>query len=209
MKKIIAINGSPRSGWNTDILVREAAAGAASAGAEVELLDLYQLEKFTGCVSCFGCKTEAHRGKCVCKDGLGDVLAKIRTADGLILGSPVYLGDITAGLRALYERLIFQSISYNLDTPSYSKRKIPVVFILTSNAPEGYYTDLLKRYKESLEAFVGPTHTLVSGNTLQVSNYEKYNWTMFDPEEKKARRETVFPLDRKAAFAMGAALLGL
>ena len=48
MKKIVAINGSPRSGWNTDILVREAAAGAAAAGAEVEMVDLYRLEKFTG-----------------------------------------------------------------------------------------------------------------------------------------------------------------
>ena len=57
MKKIIAINGSPRSGWNTDILVREAAAGAAFTGAEVEVINLYKLEKFTGCVSCFGCKT--------------------------------------------------------------------------------------------------------------------------------------------------------
>jgi len=44
MKRIIAINGSPRSGWNTDVLVRQAAAGAASAGAEVEYIDLYKLE---------------------------------------------------------------------------------------------------------------------------------------------------------------------
>ena len=45
MKKIIAVNGSPRTGWNTDILVREAAAGAASAGAQVEVINLYDLEK--------------------------------------------------------------------------------------------------------------------------------------------------------------------
>ena len=82
MKKIIAINGSPRSGWNTDILVREAADGAASADAAVEIIDLYKLEKYTGCISCFGCKTEAHLGKCICRDGLADVLEKIRTADG-------------------------------------------------------------------------------------------------------------------------------
>lgn len=44
MKKIIVINGNPRSCWNTDILVREAAAGAASAGAEAEVIDLYKLE---------------------------------------------------------------------------------------------------------------------------------------------------------------------
>ena len=207
MKKIIAINGSPRSGWNTDILIREAAAGAASAGAEAEIIDLHRLEKFTGCVSCFGCKTEANLGKCICKDGLMDVLENIRTADGLILGSPVYLGDITAGLRALYERLVFQHISYKLDPPNYNNRKIPVVFILTSNAPEGYYADLLTRYKGSLETFVGPTQTLLSADTLQVGNYEKYNWTMFNPDKKKARRETVFPQERQTAFALGKAML--
>jgi len=207
MKNIIVINGSPRSGWNTDILVREAAAGAASAGAETEIIDLYKLEKFTGCVSCFGCKTEAHLGKCIYRDGLTDVLEKIRAADGLILGSPVYLGDITAGLRALYERLVFQYISYKTEPSNYNSRRIPVVFILTSNAPGEYYADLLKRYHGSLEAFVGPTKTLISGNTLQISNYEKYNWTMFNPDEKKKRRETVFPQERQAAFEIGRDML--
>lgn len=207
MKKIIAINGSPRSGWNTDILVREAAAGAASAGAEAEIIDLYKLEKFTGCISCFGCKTEAHLGKCICRDGLADVLEKIRTADGLILGSPVYLGDVSAGLRALFERLVFQYISYKLDPPNYNSQKIPVVFILTSGAPEGCYADLLKRYKGSLETFVGPTQTLVSADTLQVSNYDRYNWTMFNPDKKKERRDTVFPQERQAAFTLGVNML--
>ena len=44
MKKIVAINCSPRSAWNTATLVREAAKGAENQGAEVELLDLYKLE---------------------------------------------------------------------------------------------------------------------------------------------------------------------
>lgn len=204
MKHIIAINGSPRSGWNTDILVREAAAGAESEGAEVEVVDLYRLDKFTGCVSCFGCKTEGHLGECVCQDGLGGVLEKIRHADGVILGSPVYLGDISAGLRALYERLIFQYITYKTEPRSYSERKIPVVLILTSNVPEEYDAQLLNQYKNSLENFIGPTQTLVSGNTLQVNDYEKYNWTMFDPEEKRERREKVFPKERQTAFSLGA-----
>ena len=207
MKKIVAINASPRSGWNTDLLVRETAAGAASAGAEVEVIDLYRLEQFTGCVSCFGCKTQAHLGQCVCRDGLTEVLEKIRTADGLILGSPVYLGDVTAGLRALYERLVFQYISYKVEPANYSTRRIPVVFILTSGAPEGCYDDLVKRYRENLEAFVGPTQTLVSADTLQVNNYDRYNWTMFNADEKKKRRETVFPKEKQAAFDLGAGMI--
>ena len=50
-KKIVAVNAGPRKGWNTDILVTEAAEGAKSAGAEVERFDLYRLGKFTGCLS--------------------------------------------------------------------------------------------------------------------------------------------------------------
>ena len=209
MKKIIAINGSPRSGWNTDILIREAAAGAASAGAEVEIIDLYKLEKFTGCVSCFGRKTEGHLGRCVCRDGLQEVLEKIRQADGLILGSPVYLGDISAGLRALYERLVFQYITYKNEVRSYNERRIPVVLIVTSNVPAEYDAELLKRYRGTLEAFVGPTRTLASGNTLQVTDYGRYHWTMFNAEEKKAHREANFPEDKKAAYQLGAGMLNI
>ena len=50
MKKILAINCSPRTTWNTATLVREAAKGAEGQGAEVEGIDLYKLEKFTGCL---------------------------------------------------------------------------------------------------------------------------------------------------------------
>ena len=81
--------------------------------------------------------------------------------------------------------------------------------VVTSGAPAEYDAELLNRYKGTLEAFVGPTQTLASGSTLQVNNYERYNWTMFNAEEKKARRETVFPEDRKAAYQLGADMLRL
>jgi multimeric flavodoxin WrbA len=212
MAKIIAINGSPRSGWNTDILVREAAEGARQAGAEVEVIDLYKLEKYTGCISCFGCKRESSLGRCVCRDGLFPVLEKIREADGLILGSPVYLSEISAGLRALYERLIFQYISYKKEPRSYAQRQIPVVMIFTGNAPEAFfqgpvYGKLVENYKNTLSGFIGPTKVLISADTLQVEDYTPYNWTMFDPEAKKKRREEVFPAERKEAFRLGAEMV--
>lgn len=213
MSKLIAINCSPRSIWNTATLVREAAEGARSKGAQVEIIDLYQLDKFTGCISCFGCKREPNIGKCVCKDGLAPVLDAIREADGLIIGTPNYLGDVSAGFRALYERLIFQSLTYKKEQRSYNDRKIPVLLIMTSNAPAGAYRVLgyrkkLKGYKQSLEAFVGETEVFVSGNTLQVNDYSIYNWTMFDPDAKKKRREKVFPKECKRVFELGAKLFG-
>ena len=73
-KKIIAVNAGPRKGWNTDALVTEAARGAESAGAVVEKFDLFQLERHTGCLSCFGCKKEQFKGHCICRDGLTQVL---------------------------------------------------------------------------------------------------------------------------------------
>ena len=213
MGKIIAINCSPRSIWNTATLVKEAAEGARSKGAQVEIIDLYKLRKFTGCLSCFGCKREPNLGKCIIKDGLGPVLEAIREADGLILGTPNYLGDVSAGFRALYERLIFQSLTYKTEPKSYNDRKIPVLLIMTSNAPEAAYPMLgykkkLKDYKNTLDAFVGETEVFVSGNTLQVSDYSIYDWTMFDPKAKQKRREKVFPKECKKAFELGAELFG-
>ena len=208
MKKIVAINCSPRTVWNTATLVREAAKGAEAQGAEVTVIDLCKLEKFTGCISCFGCKLPDNLGKCICKDGLAPVLEAIRNADGLIIGSPNYLGDMTAGFRALYERLIFQALTYKTEVRSYNEKQIPVLMIMTSNASEEYYSqigydEMLKRYQGTLGTFVGPTKILISSDTLQVKDYSRYNWTMFDPEHKKERHEAVFPEDKKKAFALG------
>ncbi|MCR5151321.1 MAG: flavodoxin family protein [Clostridiales bacterium] len=207
-KKIVAVNAGPRKGWNTDTLINEAIKGAESAGAEVIKFDLFRLEKYTGCISCFGCKKEEFKGHCICRDGLTPVLDAIREADGLIIGSPNYLSEMTASFRALYERLIFQNLTYNIDTPCCNERFIPVLLIMTSNAPGGSYTGLLQNYQNTLTNFVGPTRVLVSGNTLQLKDYSKtdWEWTMFNPEAKIRRHETVFPKECENAFAMGKAL---
>jgi len=140
------------------------------------------------------------------------VLEAIRNADGLIIGSPNYLGDMTAGFRALFERLIFQSLTYKTEVRSYNQKQIPVLMIMTSNASEDFYTQIgydqmLQRYQGSFNTFVGPTKILISSDTLQVKDYSRYNWTMFDPEHKKERHETVFPEDKKKAFDLGAQMV--
>ena len=58
----------------------------------------------------------------------------ITEADGLIICSPNYLGEMTASFRALYERLVFQSLTYNRETPCCNQNPIPVLLIMTSNA---------------------------------------------------------------------------
>lgn len=81
---------------------------------------------------------------------------------------------------------------------------------MTSNAPDTGYVNLVRGYQQTLNRFVGPTETLVSGNTLQLRDYSRtdWPWTMFDPEAKQRRHETVFPEECREAFRMGAALAG-
>ena len=185
-KRIVAVNAGPRKGWNTDTLIDEAIKGAEEAGAEVQKFDLYRLEKYTGCISCF-----------------------IREADGLIIGSPNYLSELTASFRALYERLIFQNLTYTVEEPCCNERFVAVLLIMTSNAPDTMYAGLLQNYQNTLSRFIGPTKVLVSGETLQLKDYSKtdWPWTMFDPEARQKRHETVFPKECKKAYDAGAALV--
>ena len=208
-KKIVAVNAGPRMGWNTETLITEASKGAESAGATIERFDLFRLEKYTGCISCFGCKKEKFKGRCICRDGLTPVLDAIREADGLMIGSPNYLSELTASFRALYERLIFQNLTYAVENPCCNERPIPVLLIMTSNAPDTMFLDMMKNYQQVLTRFVGPTEFFVSGDTLQLKDYSKtdWPWNLFDPAEKQKRHETVFPQECEKVFELGAALV--
>ncbi len=203
-KKIIAVNAGPRKGWNTDTLIDEAIKGAQSTGAEVVKFNLFRLEKYTGCVSCFGCKKEKYKGYCIRKDGLTEVLDAIREADGLIIGSPNYLGELTASFRALYERLIFQNLTYNTEVPCCNENPTPTLLIMTSNAPDNAYMPLLHNYKDVFDRFVGSCEIFVSGETLQIKDYSKTDWPwFFNAEERYERHEKVFPKEKEAVFEKG------
>lgn len=212
MSTIVTVNASPRLKWNTATLVQEAARGAREAGADVTHFDLYRLERFTGCISCFGCKRSPNEGRCIYRDGLKPVIDAIREADGVILGSPNYLGDVSAAFRALYERLVFQSLTYKKKPMSYEHRLAPTLMIMTSNAPKamyavGSYATMIAGYKAGLSGAVGPTKVMISGDTLQVSDYDRYDWTMFDPASKQRRREEVFPKEMQKAYMLGKSLV--
>ena len=152
---------------------------------------------------------EKNKGHCICRDGLTPVLDAIRESDGLIIGSPNYLSEMTASFRALYERLIFQSLTYNMEDPCCNQKEIPVLLIMTSNAPDTAYRGLLENYRQTLSRFVGPCQAFVSGDTLQLKDYSKtdWPWTMFDPKAKKERHDTVFPEERNTVYEMGKAMI--
>ncbi len=202
--KMVAINASPRKGWNTDMLIDKAIEGAESEGAEVEKFDLYKLDKFTGCRSCMACKRIGRAGTCYINDGLKPVLDAIKGSDGIIMGAPNYFGDLCAEFKLLYERLLFPYLTYDPSRMSCNGRRVPVLLIMTSNARDDMYSGMLETYRRNLETFMGPTKVLVSGETLQVEDYSKYTLSMFDPVQRKERREKVFPQELQKAFELGA-----
>lgn len=209
--RAIAINGSPRKGWNTETLLKEALKGAESAGAETKLVQLYDLN-YTGCKSCFGCKRKGEEScHCVVKDDLTQVLDEVLEADVLLLGSPIYLGGVTGEMTSFLERLLFPLLSYD----DYNKRlfngKINSAFIYTMNAPEEYYIGGLEQYLQNrsqlLSYLGGEMETYASFDTYQFSDYTKYHAGAFDETHKRKVREEQFPKDMEAAYEIGRRLI--
>jgi len=207
--KVIGLNGSPRSGWNTAQMVKSVLDGAKSAGADTEYVDLYKLN-FRGCASCFECCRiggESY-GKCALNDDLKPLLEKIRQADALVIGSPIYFGDVTACVRALLERLLFQVLQYSRTRMISNDRRIPVRLVFTTNAPqEGFHKTLNEGLIQTIGRFVGDTEIIEANDTLQFPDYSKYESSVFNVEAKLKRHEEVFPKDLERAFNTGVKLI--
>ncbi|MZK53814.1 flavodoxin family protein [Clostridium beijerinckii] len=210
--KIIAINGSPRKNKNTVTLLNRALEGAKSQGSEIELINLYDL-KYRGCISCFACKRkDGEHGKCAMKDDLTHVLEKLKTADAIIFGSPIYNMNITSGISALLERFVFSNVIYSTEIPTVYPRKIQSGFIYTMGITEKYMDDtgyklVLKPYQDSISMVLGnPIKLLYSYDTYQFTDYEKYESSMFSEKAKAKHRAEQFPIDCQKAFDMGVSL---
>jgi multimeric flavodoxin WrbA len=210
--KVIAVNGSPRKEWNTATLLEKALEGAASQGAETELIHLYDIN-FKGCISCFACKTKDGKsyGKCGVKDELTPILEKMDSADAFVLGSPVYFGAATGEMRSFMERLLFPYLAYSNPPRSLFGRKINTGFIYTMNCPEDRIKDFGGQHIDinqfALGMVFGACESLLSFETWQFQDYSKIVSDLFNVEERAKRRQEVFPQDCRKAFEMGARLV--
>lgn len=207
--KTIVINASPRRKFCTAQIMKEAAKGAESVGAEVEYIDLYKLD-LHGCMSCLICKkVDKERCKCYWRDELSPLIERILDADCLLIGSPIYFGEPTSHYRALVERLIFCILSYE-GFGSYYEGKLNVGLFYTMNAPKDYYENMMRQGLESsaniFNMLNGEVRIYPVLNTVQVKDYSKYSMSAFDGDAKKAYRKEHFPADLENAFKICAEL---
>jgi multimeric flavodoxin WrbA len=100
--KVLGINGSPRKGGNTELLIKEVFKVLEKEGIETEFFQLGG-KKVQGCIACMKCRKKAdsqcHQENVV----INKCIKKIMDADAIIIGSPVYHADVSADIKALIE----------------------------------------------------------------------------------------------------------
>ena len=108
--KAIAINGSPRPGGNTEIMLKKVLEPLEAAGWSTEYRQIGG-KPVRGCLACFKC-VEKKNGRCVIEgDVVNEYLELMYAADAIILGSPTYFADVTAELKALIDRAGFVALA--------------------------------------------------------------------------------------------------
>jgi multimeric flavodoxin WrbA len=98
--KVLGIVCSPRQGGNTEIMMKEALTSAGEAGAETGLISIAG-KNIAPCDGCNGCRKTS---VCLIKDDMQSIYQEMETADGIIFGSPVYFGSVSAQGKALMDR---------------------------------------------------------------------------------------------------------
>ncbi|OGV51436.1 MAG: FMN reductase [Lentisphaerae bacterium GWF2_52_8] len=101
--KVVAFNGSPRANGNTSLLIKHVFKALEEEGIETEMIQVGG-QLIRGCTACMKCGTTKN-GRCsIDSDIVNSCIEKMRTADGIIIGTPTYFADLTAETKALIDR---------------------------------------------------------------------------------------------------------
>ena len=101
--RVVAFNGSPRPGGNTEKLIRMVFKELEKEGIDTELVQLGG-HKLRGCRACYRCVAQKNKRCAFDDDIINSCIEKMLEADGIIFGSPTYHADVTAELKALIDR---------------------------------------------------------------------------------------------------------
>ena len=134
--KTIVINADPKRKGIAAQLMKSAAKGAESVGAEVKYVDLYKLD-LSGCRICLICKNDEETCKCYWRDELSPLIEEIFSSDALLIGVPIFFSNPSSHYMALLERLIFSLVSFK--SGNIFKGKVNVGLFYTMEYPLDYF----------------------------------------------------------------------
>jgi len=129
---VYGFSGSPRPGANTDHLVSAVLEGAAAAGAETRLLRVQDMN-MRPCCACMWCRE--NRG-CAMKDDFSPLWPALFEADAFVIGSPVFMWQMTAQTKTLVDRL-YPVMNADFSTRLDKKPKMALCF--TQGHPDGEF----------------------------------------------------------------------
>lgn len=202
-------------------MLKQAMKGATGAGAEAELVNLYDTA-FKGCVSCFACKLKNSKtnGLCAFKDSLTPILEKAHEADIIVIGSPIYFSYPTGPVRSFMERLMFPVLTYNAKMDektgemksSILNKTVPTAMIYTMGCPEEmakecHYPEIFGENSRFLKMLFGYTETLCTYNTYQFDDYSKYDVAEYVEPMRAKQRDEQFPKDLQSVYELGKRLV--
>ena len=199
------IDGGPRKNFNTASMLQKFAEGATSVSSDIEVktVRLYDLD-YKGCMSCMACKIKGKTSNvCKFKDALTPILEEIAQADGLVLGSPIYFGQITGQMQAFLERLSFPWLSYN-DYSMTAPKKMPVVLMETMNGlPDKNNSQGYGPMEYCITSALGEPEHINAYNTYQVKNYDRFELAAFSESAKRQYRDENWEQDLQKAYDAG------
>ncbi len=169
--KILVFCGSGRAHSNTDHLLKQVAQGAMDNNHEIVSYNLDQLS-FKGCKGCGACKAS---GTCSRIDAMTPIYQELYDCDAVVVGSPIYMGDITGQTRLFFDRW------YALKNRDFSRRilddKKGALIIVQGAQDAASYQSCLNKWMRFLSSygFITPIeHTIIAagiGPAGQISNH--------------------------------------
>ena len=183
MAKVLLLNGSPHPKGCTATALMEMIPVFSSAGIETELIQVGNKD-IRGCVSCGSC---GKTGKCVFDDLVNEVAAKFETADGLVVGSPVYYGSPNGTILAFMDRLFYS-------TPFPKHMKVGAAVVSARRGGNTASFDVLNKY------------FTISGMPVASSTYwnQVHGFTAEDVKKDLEGLQTMRNLARNMSFLIKA-----
>ena len=135
MSKVLLLNGSPHQKGCTATALEEMIKVFEKDGIETELIQV-GTKAIRGCIACSKC-TET--GKCVFDDLVNEVAPRFESADGLVVGSPVYFGSPNGNLLSFLDRLFYS-------TPFSKHMKVGAAVVSCRRGGNSASFDVLNKY---------------------------------------------------------------
>ncbi len=166
--KVVAFNGSARKGGNTAILLKYVLKELESEGIATELIEMSGA-KIHGCLACRECsKRKDHR--CGQTGDMGNTfIEKMERADGILLGSPTYVADVSTEMKALIDRACMVSKANG----SMFRRKVGAAVVAVRRAGAIHAFDAMNHFFLISEMIVPGSSYWNIGVGLEPGDVEK------------------------------------